>query len=183
MAHAALRRGAVVAWLVCCAPLLGCAGSGSGAGGARPGSTATADRSGRFEGWYQGRQIPSNAGTSTCRARARDVWFEVENGTIEMRNSRHRRSRRKLNMLGTVSADGSVAIRQATGRRSVVGRIEGDRLTAATVAEAQDALAVQSGGKVPCAYRYEATRRGASGSDRSGDTAAAAPPIERFPQP
>lgn len=181
MAHAAFRRGAVIAVLFC-APLTGCAGSGGGGSG----SAAAADRSGRFEGWYQGRQTPSNSYASACRGRTRDIWFAVKNGTIEMRTSRSPRNRRKLNMLGTVSADGSVAIRQATGRQSVVGRIEGDRLTAATVQETLDIRSVQSGGKAPCAYRYEATRLGSSGAaGRDGDTAAigAAPPVERFPQP
>jgi hypothetical protein len=170
MAHAALRRGAaLVAVLACCAPLLGCAGSGG------PSTALAPDRSGRFEGWYQGRQFPSSASASACRSRAREIWFKVEDGTIEMRNNRHRRNRRKLAMLGTVAADGSVAMRQGDGGRSVVGRIQNDRLTAATVQDAQDLQAVQSGGKPPCSYRYEATRRPADGgAGRDGDAAAAA---------
>ena len=176
MAHAALRRSAVVAVLACCAPLLGCAGiSGSGA-------ALAPDRSGRFEGWYQGRQFPSSTNPlSACRSRAREVWFKVEDGNIEMRNNRHRRNRRKLGMLGTVSTDGSVAMRQGEGGRSVVGRIQNDRLTAATVQDAQDLQAVQSGGKAPCSYRYEASRRpGESRTDRDANASAPAygpPPI------
>jgi hypothetical protein len=173
MAHAALRRGAVVAVLACCAPLLGCAG-GSGPSGA-----AAPDRSGRFEGWYQGRQIPSSINASACRSRAREVWFKVEGGTIEMRNSRHHRNRRKLGMLGTVTADGSVAMRQGEGGRSILGRIENGRLTAATVEDAQDLQAVQGGGKIPCAYRFEAARRSdasSPGRDDNASAAAAGPP-------
>ena len=179
MAHAAPQRAAAAAAaaVLACALLLGCAGNGSIGGG---GSAATTDR-GRFDGWYQGRQFPSDTNSgSACRSWAREVWFGVENGAIEMRNSRHRRNRRKLGLLGTVSADGSVAMRQAEGGRSVVGRIEGDRLSAATVQDAQDLQAVQAGGRPSCAYRYEATRR--SGSSSAGDTAAA-PPVERFLQP
>ena len=140
------------------------------------------DRSGRFEGWYQGRQFPSSTNPlSACRSRAREVWFKVEDGNIEMRNNRHRRNRRKLSMLGTVSTDGSVAMRQGEGGRSVVGRIQNDRLTAATVQDAQDLQAVQSGGKAPCSYRYEASRRpGESRTDRDANASAPAygpPPI------
>ncbi|HYI81844.1 MAG TPA: hypothetical protein VEX11_01385 [Acetobacteraceae bacterium] len=177
MLHAALRRGAVlVAVLAYCAPLLGCAGSGG------PGAATATDRSGRFEGWYQGRQFPSNTNPhSACRSRAREVWFKVEDGNIEMRNNRHRRNRRKLSMLGTVSADGSVAMRQGEGGRSVVGRIQNDRLTAATVQDAQDLQAVQGGGRVPCSYRYEATRRPGEASTGHNPSASAStygpPPI------
>ena len=116
-----------VAVLACCAPLLGCAGI-TGISG--PSAALAPDRSGRFEGWYQGRQFPSSTNPhSACRSRAREVWFKVEDGNIEMRNNRHRRNRRKLSMLGTVSTDGSVAMRQGEGGRSVVGRIQNDRLT------------------------------------------------------
>ncbi len=180
MAHAAPRRAAAAAAAsLACALLVGCAGSGAGGSGSPP---AAADR-GRFNGLYQARQYPSGTnGVSNCRSRAREVWFAVEDGAIEMRTSRHRRNRRKLSLLGTVSADGSVAMRQADGGRSVVGRIEGDRLSAATVQDAQDLQAVQAGGKPPCAYRYEAIRRESSGSGRD-TAAAAAPPVDRFPQP
>ena len=156
MTRAAHGRAAPAA-LLACALLLGCADGGTG--GAAGGGPAMAERE-RFEGLYRGRQFPSDAnGASACSGRAREVWFEVEDGAIEMHNSRHRRNRRKLGLLGTVSADGSVAMRQADGGRTVVGRIEGDRLTAATVQDAQDVQAVQAGGRPPCAYRYEATRR------------------------
>lgn len=182
MAHAAHERRAVAAALLACVLLLGCSTGGVGVGGGRGGAPAP-DR-GRFNGLYQGRQFPTATNSvAACRGRTREVWFEVENGTVEMRNARHRRNRRKLNMLGTVSADGSVAIRQAAGGRSVAGRIEGDRLTAATVQDAQDAQVIQSGGKAPCAFRYEATRVASSGSGRDDGAAAFAPPVERFPQP
>lgn len=170
MPHAAFQRGAVVAWLACCATLPGCADAG-GVGAAPAGHAWS-------EGWYQGRQIPLSINASNCRSgRAREVWFEVENGAIEMRNARRRRNVRKQSLLGTVSADGSVAMRHGDGGRSVAGRIAGDRLTAATVRDAQDIRAVQAGGKAPCGFRYEATR---VGSTVSG---AAAPPAERFPEP
>lgn len=181
MAHAAHGRGAAA--LLACTLLFGCAG-GAGSGGA----PAAADR-GRPKDLYQGRQFPSgaNSAAAACRDRAREVWFEVEDGAIEMRNSRHRRNRRKLGLVGTVSADGSVAMREADGARAVVGRIEGDRLTAATVQDALDLQAVQAGGKQPCAYRYEATRRPGPSSpgrdDGTAPAAAAAPPVERVPQP
>ena len=59
-------------------------------------------------------------------------------------------------------------------------------------ADAQDAQtlaqAAAQGGKVPCLYRYEATRVGGapSASRRGGDAAGGVggvPPVERFPQP
>ena len=184
MAHAAPRSAVAAALLACALLLSGCAGSGGAIGSGASSAAAAAGRK-RFDGWYQGRQIPSGTNSaSACRSRAREVWFGVEGGAIEMRTSRHRRNRRKLSLLGTVSADGSVAMRQADGGRSVVGRIEGDRLAAASVQDAQDLQAVQAGGRPPCAYRYEATRREASGSGRDATAAAAAaPPVEGFPQP
>jgi len=179
-AHAA--RGRATAALLACALLIGCAGTGGG--GAGGGGLNAALSKSRFNGLYQGRQFPSLTNSaSACRSRAREIWFEVEDGTIEMRNSRHRRNKRKLGLVGTVSADGSVAMRQADGSRIVVGRIENDRLAAATVQDAQDVQVVQGGGKIPCAYRYEAARTGSSGGGRGGDIAAAAPPVEGFPQP
>ena len=184
MAHAAPRRAAAAAASLACALLLllGCA-AGTGFGGGGGGSSASAPDRGRFNGLYRARQYPSGTNsTSSCRSRAREIWFAVEDGSIEMRTSRQRRNKRKLSLLGTVSADGSVAMRQADGGRSVVGRIEGDRLSAATVQDAQDLQAVQAGGKPPCAYRYEAIRRESSGSGRD-TAAAAAPPVDRFPQP
>ena len=181
MAHAAHKRGRTAAALLTCALLLpGCTGGGAGWGGV--GGSAAMDRA-RFQGLYQGRQLPVSTNSAlACRGRAREVWFEVEDGTVEMRNSRHRRNKRKLGLVGTVSADGSVAMRQTDGSRTIVGRIDGERLTAATVQDAQDVQVVQGGGRIPCAYRYEAARTGSSGSGR-GDSAAAAPPVERFPQP
>jgi hypothetical protein len=170
MLHAALRRGAVLAWLACCAPLAGCARTGGDGGAATAGPE-------RFDGWYQGRQTPLSINPSNCRGRAREVWFEVENGAVEMRNARQRRIPRKRGLLGTVSADGSVDMRPGDGGRSVSGRIEGDRLTIATVQEAHDIRAVQAGLKAPCAFRYEASRAASPGPG------GATPPVGRFPQP
>ena len=182
-AHAAHGRCGATAPLLSCALLFlfGCAGTGGGAGSGGP---AAAVDKGRFNGLYQGRQFPSLTNSaSACRSRAREVWFEVEDGTVEMRNSRHRRNWRKLGLVGTVSADGSVAMRQADGSRTIVGRIDGERLTAATVQDAQHVQVVQGGGRIPCAYRYEAARTGSSGPGRGESAAAAAPPVERSPQP
>ena len=181
MAHAAPRRAAAsaaAASLACALLLFGCAaGTGTGGGG----SAASAPDRGRFNGLYRARQYPSGTNSaSSCRSRAREIWFAVENGSIEMRNSRQRRNKRKLSLLGTVAADGSVAMRQVDGGRSVVGRIEGDRFTAATVQDAQDLQAVQAGASPPCAYRYDGGRVESSAPQRE---AAASPPIERFPQP
>lgn len=190
MAYAVHGRRAAAAALLACALLLGCAGGGAGSraggeagGGDGGGGPAVADR-GRFKGLYKGRQFPSDTNNAlACRGRTREVWFDVEGGTVEMRNSRHRRNRRKLGLVGTVSADGSVALRHADGGRTVVGRIEGDRLAATTVQDSQTVQAVQAGGKVPCAYRYDATRTGSSGPGRDDGAAVAAPPVERVPQP
>ena len=184
MAHAAPRRatcpGAAAASLACALLLFGCA-AGSGIGGG--GSVASAPDRGRFNGLYRARQYPSGTNSaSSCRSRAREIWFAVEDGSIEMRTSRQRRNRRKLSLLGTVSADGSVAMRQVDGGRSVIGRIEGDRFTAATVQDAQDLQAVQAGASPPCAYRYEGARVESSAPKREA-AAAAAPPVEGFPQP
>ena len=185
MAHAAAPRraaaGAAAASLACALLLLGCAaGGGSGGGG---GSAASAPDRGRFNGLYRARQYPSGTNsTSSCRSRAREIWFAVEDGSIEMRTSRQRRNKRKLSLLGTVSANGSVAMRQADGGRNVIGRIEGERFTAASVQDRQDLQAVQAGASPPCAYRYEGTRVESSAAKREA-AAAAAPPGEGFPQP
>lgn len=184
MAHPASRHGAVS--LFCALALLGCAGSdGAGGGGGLVG--APSDR-GRFEGRYEGRRLPQDAaGANACRGQARAVRFEVENGIIEMRPARPGRNKRRADLWGAVATDGQVTMRPASGKRTVVGRIQGDRLTAADTQEsetlAQNAL---QGGRPPCQYRYEATRVPAgSGAERGGTAAAAAgaPPVERFPQP
>lgn len=192
MPHPALRTGAAL--LLCALPLLGCGAATGGAGGGRglaAASAAAADR-GRFEGRYEGRRFPQDtAGPNACRGQARAVRFEVENGIIEMRSSRPARNKRKADLWGAVSADGQVTMRPASGKRTVVGRIEGDRLTANDTQEPQALAqtALQSG-RTPCQYRYEATRVGpGSALGRGGDVAAAAvaaagaPPSERFPQP
>ncbi|MBD0272647.1 MAG: hypothetical protein ICV73_12050, partial [Acetobacteraceae bacterium] len=159
--HAAARRCAA---LIVCAFLLGCGGgSGVGVGGAGSGGSAglsAAPGRDRYQGRYEGHRLPPDAaaaapGGSTCRARARPVRFVVENGIIEMRTERRAGgSRRKAELWGAVSADGQVAMRPASGKRTVVGRIEGDRLTAADAQDAQTlAQAAAQGGKVPCLYR------------------------------
>ena len=163
MLHAALRCGAIALRLTCCAPMLGCAAPGPA------GSPAAPVRKG-YEGWYQGRQSPLSINAPSCRGRARAVWFEVENGAIEMRNAKGRRIPRKRGLLGTVSAEGDVAMRPAGGGRGVAGRIDGERLVAATAPTADGVEAPGAGGKPACAFRYEATR-------------AASPIAERVPQP
>jgi hypothetical protein len=197
MAHhhaAALRNG--VAALLACALLLGCGGAG-GAGGGSGGSGGLfgASRRDRFDGRYEGQRLPPDitASTSTCRGRARAVRFEVQNGIIEMRTSRSVAKARRAELWGAVSTDGQVAMRPASGKRTVVGRIEGDRLTATDTQEGQaTAQTAAQGGRVPCLYRYEATRVGSSAArsaSRDGGNAAATaaaagpPPVEGFAQP
>jgi hypothetical protein len=186
MAHPAFRHGAAL--LFCALPLLGCGGVGGPGRGAGPAAAAPADRA-RFEGRYEGRLFPQDtAGPNACRGRARAVRFEVENGIIEMRSARSVGSRRKADLWGAVSADGQVTMRPVSGKRTVVGRIEGDRLTAVDTQETQAlAQTALQGGRTPCQYRYEAARVGSASasSDRGGSTAAGvgAPPSERFPQP
>ena len=161
MRQTAIRRAA--ARLACCALLAGCAGAG-------PDGVAAPVRATGFEGWYQGRQSPLSINAPSCRGRARAVWFEVENGAIEMRNAKGRRIPRKRGLLGTVSAEGDVAMRPSGGGRGVSGRIDGERLIAATAPAADGVEAPSAGGKPACAFRYEATR-------------AASPIAERVPQP
>lgn len=180
MAHPAFRHGAAL--LFCALPLLGCGGGGA-AGGGGP-SAAPAGRE-RFEGRYEGRRLPQEApgGPNACRGRARAVRFDVENGIIEMRSARPARNKRGPDLWGAVSADGQVTMRPASGKRTVVGRIQGGRLAAADTQDAQALVenALQSG-RSPCLYRYEATRTG-SNADRGGGAAFGAPPGERVPQP
>ena len=187
--HADFLRGAA---LLACAFLLGCgggsgAGSGGGAAGGGSAGLSAAPGRDRYQGRYEGHRLPppdAAALGSACRARSRPVRFEVENGIIEMRTERRAgSSRRKAELWGAVSTDGQVAMRPASGKRTVVGRIEGDRLTAADTQDAQAiAQAAAQGGKAPCLYRYEATRVGAP-SARRGDGVGAAPPVEGLPQP
>lgn len=187
MAHPAFRHGAAL--LFCALPLLGCGGGAGGPGGGAGPSAASASERARYEGRYEGRRFPQDsAGPDACRGRARAVRFEVENGIIEMRSARSVGSRRRADLWGAVSSDGQVTMRPASGKRTVVGRIEGDRLTAADALDTQAlAQTVLQGGRTPCQYRYEATRVGsASASPGRGGSAAAgvgAPPSERFPQP
>lgn len=177
MAHTAFRHGAVL--LLCALPLLGCGGGGTGGGF----SAASPGRE-RFDGRYEGRRFPrETTGPGACRGHARAVRFEVENGIVEMRSARPVRNKRRADLWGAVSADGQVTMRPASGKRTVVGRIEGDRLTAADTQDTQ-ALVENAlrNSRPPCLYRYEATRVG-SGADRAGSAALGAPPSEGVPQP
>lgn len=188
MSHPAFRHGAAL--LLCALPLLGCGGATGGAGGGKGlSAVSSADRA-RFEGRFEGRRFPQDSpGPNACRGQARAVRFEVENGIIEMRSARPARNKRKADLWGAVAADGQVTMRPTSGKRMVVGRIEGDRLTATDTQESQAlAQTILQGGRVPCQYRYEASRVGAAASassDRGGSAAAGvgAPPSERFPQP
>ncbi|MBD0273843.1 MAG: hypothetical protein ICV73_18185 [Acetobacteraceae bacterium] len=189
MSHPALRHGAAL--LLCVLPLLGCAGAAGGSGGGKGLSgTSPADRT-RFEGRYEGRRFPQESGgPNSCRGQARTVRFEVENGIIEMRSVRPARNKRKADLWGAVAADGQVTMRPTSGKRMVIGRIEGDRLTATDTLEPQAlAQTALEGGRTPCQYRYEATRVGSASAlsgrgGRAADTAGVgAPPSERFPQP
>jgi hypothetical protein len=185
--HAALRRGAA---LLLCALLLGCGGGGgpgAASGGGGIGGLFTGSGRDRFDGRYEGNRLaPGMDAASTCRARPRPVRFEVRNGIIEMRTNRRAGDKRKADLWGAASTDGQVAMRPTSGKRTVVGRIEGDRLTAIDTQEGQAIAQVAAqGGRVPCLYRYEATRV-ASRSDpgRRGNAAGdGAPPFEGFPQP
>jgi hypothetical protein len=186
--RAASRRAAA---LLACVLLLGCGAGGGAGGGGRggggPGLSAASGRD-RFDGRYEGQRLPPDiaASNASCRARARPVRFEVRNGIIEMRTNRRAGDRRKADLWGAVSTDGQVAMRPTSGKRTVVGRIEGDRLTATDTQEGQAvAQTAAQGGKVPCLYRYEAARvapRSALGHGGE-EAAAAAPPVERVPQP
>ena len=187
MAHhrAASRQGAA---LLACALLLGCGGGGGGAGGGGGrggggvGASAASGRE-RYAGLYEGQRLPADTSASnTCRGRARPVRFEVENGIIEMRTSRSATKRRKAELWGAVSTDGQVAMRPASGKRTVVGRIDGDRLTATDTQDPQATAQVAAqGGRTPCLYRYEAARVGPRSAARGGGDAA--PPVEGVPQP
>ncbi len=160
--RAASRRGAAA--LLACALLLGCGGRGGGAGAEVRGSApAAAGGRDRHEGRYEGHRLPADIAANTaCRGRPRPVRFEVENGIIEMRTEgRAGGARRRAGLWGAVSTDGQVAMRPASGKRTVVGRIESDRLSAMDTQDTQAiAQAAAQGGKMPCLYRYEATRVG-----------------------
>jgi hypothetical protein len=109
----------------------------------------------RFEGWYQGQRFPVGS-AFTCRETARNIWFRVENGLIEMRRSRHRRSAVGTSLMtGTLSPAGEVVMQGTDTDRMAAGRIEGDRLTAGDIS----APAVVREGHSSCTYRYEAVRR------------------------
>lgn len=179
--QAAFRKGAVL--LACTLPL----GCGSGPGGGGGGLFAAPGRD-RHDGRYEGQRLPPDIiASTTCRARARAVRFDVRNGIIEMRTNRRASDRRRPELWGAVSTDGQVTMRPTSGRRAVVGRIEGDRLTATDTEEGQAmAHAAVQGGKTKCRFRYEAVRVGSrSGPGGGGDASgmAGAPPGEGFPQP
>lgn len=181
--HRAVPRRAAA--LLACALLLGCA-AGSGAGGGSGGGTSGASGRDRFDGRYEGTRLPSVAAdaASACRARARAVRFEVRNGIVEMRTNRRAGDKRAADLWGAVSTDGQVSMRPTSGKRTVAGRIEGDRLTAADTQEGQTvAQNVAAGGRAPCLYRYEATRVTGRSTVRGGGDGADAPPVEGVPQP
>lgn len=183
--RAASHRGAA---LLACALLLGCGGAGSGGGGGGSGGgVLAASGRDRFDGRYEGQRLPPDiTASNTCRGRGRAVRFDVRNGIIEMRTNRRAGDKRRADLWGAVATDGQVAMRPTSGKRTVTGRIEGDRLTATDTEEGQAvAQAAAQSGKVPCLYRYEAARVGArSARGHRGDAAGAgAPPVEGFPQP
>lgn len=184
--HTASRRAAA---LLACALLLGCAGGGGtgggGGGGGSGGGLFGASNRDRFDGRYEGSRLPPAAdAASTCRARPRAVRFDVRSGIIEMRTNRRAGDKRNADLWGAVSTDGQVAMRPTSGKRTVAGRIDGDRLTAADTQEGStSAQTVAAGGKPPCLYRYEAVRVSARSAPRGGGDGAGAPPVERFPQP
>ncbi|MBB5694065.1 hypothetical protein [Muricoccus pecuniae] len=111
----------------------------------------------RFDGWYRGRRIPVGPAAS-CREAAREVWFRVENGSVELRGSRHHRSAVKEALLtGTVSPGGELALVSDLATRFATGRIEGDSLVAADAAV--PAVSREGGANSSCLRRYEAVRQ------------------------
>lgn len=132
-------------------PLLaGCAGEG-----AAPRGLAAPEALARFNGLYQGQQIPLGA-EPTCRKEPHTVWFRIRDGLVELRTSRHRHSAvQRPIMTGTVTPRGEMALDRDGSERRAAGQITGDRLTATEIPAAN---AAQTG--VGCNYRYEARRTG-----------------------
>ncbi|MBP0491236.1 hypothetical protein [Roseomonas indoligenes] len=130
--------------------LAGCAG-----GGATPPDPAARQALARFDGLYQGQQIPSVVG-GNCRTQSRTVWFRVRDGDVELRSSRRRHSAvQRPIMAGRVRPDGEIALNRDGSDRFAAGQIVGNRLTVTEVPPAVGALA--SG--TTCLYRYEAERQ------------------------
>ena len=132
-------------------PLLaGCAGEG-----AAPQSPAAPEALARFNGLYQGQQIPLGA-EPTCRKEPHTVWFRIRDGLVELRTSRHRHSAvQRPIMTGTVTPQGGIALDRDESERRAAGQITGNQLT---VTEIPTVSAAQTGSD--CTYRYEAVRQG-----------------------
>jgi len=126
----------------------GCAG-----GGAAP-VVPTVELA-RLNGWYQGRRVPVSS-VFTCREQPRIVWFRVEDGGIEMRSARHRRSAVGAAIMGgRIAADGQIVLRGISTDTMAAGRIDGETLTASDL----PGEAVVRDGQSVCLHRYEATRQ------------------------
>ncbi|MCR0981100.1 hypothetical protein [Roseomonas populi] len=133
--------------------LAGCAG-----GAAAPPDPAARQALARFDGLYQGQQIPSGA-TGNCRTLPRTVWFSVRGGAVELRSSHRRHSAvQRPMMAGTVREDGEVAMNRDGSDRFAAGRIDGDRLA---VTEIPGPIGPLTSGNT-CIYRYEAERQRAA---------------------
>ena len=132
----------------------GCAQQGEAPARAAPAPAAPAGEVARYNGWYQGHGLPVSPGVN-CRERTHSVWFRVENGLIEMRSSRHRRSAVTPALLtGTLAPDGRVALRGTSSEGFSAGQIVGGRVTVEDVSPVQVRDARPS-----CRYRYEAEFR------------------------
>ncbi|WP_338661220.1 hypothetical protein VQH23_13330 [Pararoseomonas sp. SCSIO 73927] len=130
--------------------LAGCAD-----GGTAPPDPAARQALARFDGLYQGQQLPSGA-VGNCRAQPRTVWFRVRDGVVELRSSRRRHSStQRPIMAGRVRADGELAMNRDGSDRFAAGRIEGNRLA---VTELPPSIGPLAGGST-CLYRYEAERQ------------------------
>ena len=130
--------------------LAGCAG-----GTAAPPDPAAQQALARFDGLYQGQQLPSGV-VGNCRVQPRTVWFRVRDGVVELRSSRRRHSAtQRPIMAGRVRADGELALNRDGSDRFAAGRIEGNRLS---VTELPPAIGPLTGNST-CLYRYEAERQ------------------------
>jgi hypothetical protein len=132
-------------------PLLaGCAGEGAASQG-----PAAPEGLARFNGLYQGQQIPVGA-EPACRREPHTVWFRIRDGLVELRTSRHRHSAvQRPIMTGTVTSRGEIALDRDGSERRAAGQITGDRLTATEIPITSAAQPAAG-----CGYRYEATRMG-----------------------
>ncbi len=132
----------------------GCAQPGEAPARAAAMPAAPVGELARYNGWYQGHGVPVTPGVN-CRDRTHSVWFRVEDGLVEMRSSRHRRSAVTPALLsGTLSPGGQVALRGATLESLAAGQIAGRRVTV------EDASpVVVRDGRPSCRYRYEAEFR------------------------